>query len=372
VTPATRRPRRLRRLVFWAMALCLVGAVAYVPLQQRRQRREAARLERTRDALRERLARLLEADPRLAEAPRGGMLIGAPASFTGRLAHQLVGGLLEQTEIRLTNLKARKRGRVQVKTFVGKMEPGSYALDVTVNEVRGRLKAGEPEVHYEDDLARVKIPVTIREGRGQARIRFQWESTGLAGIACGDVDVTENVAGGVRPRSYPVEGDLQLTLENDVVTAAPRVRDLEIRLYVEPSKASWEAVERLVDGQGFRCRTALKLVDVPNALQGVLDRGLKVKIPGRIFRPVRLPAGFRDSVTLDSTTYRLVVEPRGLEAVQDILWYGADLSAEAHRPITEPPVRELPAASPVPLPTLMRTPLPDTPADRPTAALAPE
>ncbi len=360
MTPARRRPRRLRRLVFWAMALGLVAA-AYVPLQQRRQQREAARLERTRDALRVELARLLEDDPRLDEAPEGGVLIGAPASFTGRLAHQLVGGLLDQTEIRLANLKARKRGRVRVKTFVGKMQPGAYALDVTVIEVRGRLKAGAPEMHYEDDLARVKVPVTIREGRGRARIRFQWESTGLAGIACGDVDVTENVAARVRPRSYPVEGDLELSLENDVVTAVPHVPDLEIRLYVEPSKASWEAVERLVAGQGFRCRTALKLVDVPKALQGVLDRGLKVKIPGRIFRPVRLPAGFRDSVTLDATTYRLTVDPRGLEAARDILWYGADVTAEAHRPIAEPPVRELPAPSPVPLPPSTETPLSEEP-----------
>jgi hypothetical protein len=320
------KPRRLRRLVFWALFLGLVAGVVYVPLQQRRQSREVARLERIRNGLREELARLLKADPYLSEAPPGGALIGAPAPFSARLAHQLVGGLLEQTEIQLTNVKARKRGRVNVKSLFFEMTPGEYALDVRVTEIRGRLEAGEPQIHYADDRARVRIPVRIREGRGQARIRFQWDSKGLAGIACGDVDVTERVSGRVRPHSYPVEGELELSLVDDSVTATPRVSDLEIRLYVEPSKASWAAVDRLLAGQGLRCRTALKLVDVPKALQGVLDRGLKVKIPSRTFKPIRLPAAFRDSVTVEGTTYRLTVEPRGLEARQDILWYGADLA----------------------------------------------
>jgi hypothetical protein len=331
----TPKPRRFRRLLFWAILLGLAGAVAYMPIHQRWQRREGARLERVRGGLRDELARLLATDPRLAEAPPGGVLIGAPAPFTSRLAHQLVGGLLEHTEIHLTNLKVRKKGSVRVKTLFGKMTPGEYSLNVTVNEIQGRLGADEPDIHYEADRARIRVPAIIREGRGRATIRFQWESKGLAGLACGNVDVTQRVDGQVIRHTYPVEGALDLALEGDHVTATPRVPDVEIRLYVEPSKASWRAVDRLLESQGFRCRTALKLVDVPKALAGVLDRGLKVKIPSRIFKPVRLPAGFGESVTLYGTTYALDVAPRGLEAVQDILWYGADLTAEVHDPPAE-------------------------------------
>ena len=36
-------------------------------------------------------------------------------------------------------------------------------------------------------------------------------------------------------------------------------------------------------------------------------------------------------------------------AAQDVLWYGADLTAEAQGAEAEPAVRALPAASPVPL-----------------------
>jgi hypothetical protein len=347
----TKRPRRLRRVVFWAAVLGVVGAVVFLPLHQRRQRREAARLERVRNGLREDLGRLLAKDPRLARTPPGGVLIGAPALFTSRLAHRLVGGLLEHTEIHLTNLRAHKRGSVHVRTLLGQMTPGTYTLDVKVTELWGRLGAGEPEIHYENDRARIRVPATIREGEGQATIRLQWSSQGLAGLACGDVDVTEKVDGHVVPHTYPVEGALELALERDTVTATPRVPDLPIRLYVEPSKASWSAVDRLLDSQGLRCRAALNLVDVPKALHGVLERGLKVKIPSRIFKPVRLPAGFRDSVTLEGTTYALVVQPRGLEAVEDMLWYGADLTAEVATPSPEgPPVVDLPAPSPVPVP----------------------
>jgi hypothetical protein len=237
---------------------------------------------------------------------------------------------------------------VNVKTFLGGMNPGSYLLDVRVNEIRGRVNAGEPEIRYEDDLAHVSVPATVREGQGRATIRFKWESKGLAGLACGDVDVTQKVDGRVVPRTYPVEGAVQLSLEEDHVRGVPRFPDFHIRLYVKPSKASWRAVDRLLQSQGVRCRTALKLVDVPKALQGVLDKGFKVKIPSRKIRPFRLPAGFQDSVTLEGTTYALAIEPRGLEAVQDILWYGADLTAQVHP--EEPPVVELPATSPVPLP----------------------
>lgn len=343
------RPRRSRRLVLWALVLGLMAAVVYVPLQQRRQSRETARLERVRDGLRAELAQLLKADRHLSRAPPGGALIGAPAPFSARLAHQLVDGLLERTEIRLTNLEVRKRGRVNVKALLLKMTPGEYALDVRVTEIQGRLDADEPEIHYEDDRARLKIPVRIREGRGQARIRFQWESRGLAGIACGDIDVTERVSGRVWSHPYPVEGEIELSVVESTVIATPRVAELGIRLYVEPSKASWAAVDRLLASQGLGCRTALKLVDVPKALQEVLGRGLKVKIPGRTFTPLRLPAGFRDSVTMEGTTYRLKVEPRGLGASQDILWYGADLTAQVRGTEAGVPVRELPAARPVPL-----------------------
>jgi hypothetical protein len=352
VTPRSKKrepkKRRPRRLLFRIVLLGLVGAAVYVPLRQYWQRQEAARLERTRDELRGELARLLKEDPRLAEAPPGGVLIGAPARFTSRLVHQLADGLLQQTEIHLTNLRVRKQGRVNVKTFLGGMNPGSYLLDVRVNEIRGRVKAGEPEIRYEADLAHVSVPATVREGKGRATIRFKWESKGLAGLACGDVDVTEKVDGRVVPRTYPVEGAVELSLEEDHVRGVPRFPDFEIRLYVKASKASWRAVDRLLQSQGVRCRAALKLVDVPKALQGVLDKGFKVKIPSRKIRPFRLPAGFQDSVTLEGTTYALAVEPRGLEAVQDILWYGADLTARVH--LDEPPVVALPAASPVPLP----------------------
>jgi hypothetical protein len=373
MTPRSKKPPpKKRRFLFRLVLLGIVAAAVYVPFRQHRQRQEVARLEQVRAELRGELARVLGQDPRLAEAPPGGVLIGAPARFTSRLVHQLADGLFQQTEIHLSNLKVRKRGQVGVNTLFGRMTPGSYALNITVNEIRGKVKAGEPDIRYEDDLAHVTVPGTIREGRGRATIRFAWESKGLAGLACGDVDVTERIEGHVLPRTYPVEGAIRLSLEQDHVRAVPRVPDFHIRLYVQPSKASWRAVDRLLESQGLRCRTALKLVDVPKALQGLLDRGLKVKIPSRKLKPFRLPAGFRDTVTLGETTYALAVEPRGLEAVQDILWYGADLRAQAHERESTPEVLELPAPSPVPLPTEPPPSAVEAPEKEPTPAPASE
>jgi len=315
VSAAPKKPRRLRWFVFRMIFLALVAAAVYVPIRDYQQRQTAARLERIRDGLREELAQLLKNDPRLAGAPEGGVLIGAPAAFTARLAHQV----------------ASKRGTVRVKTFFGRMRPGDYGLDVRLHEVRGRLGAEEPEIRYDDDRALVKIPAAIREGEGRGTLRFEWHSKGLAGLACGDIDLTQKVSGRVVPHTYLVEGAIWLALEGGVVTAVPEFPNLEIRLYIEPSKASWDAVNKLLDSQGFRCRTALNLVDIPKAVKGLLAKGLKVKIPSRIFKPIRLPAGFHDSVTFGETSFALSLEPRGLEAVGDILWYSADLTAEARR-----------------------------------------
>lgn len=332
---------RLRRFAFRGLLLLLVAAAVYVPYRAHRQREASARLERERDALRTELAQLLRQDPRLAAAPPGGVLIGAPAAFTSRLVHQLADGLLQQTEIRLRDKRVRKKGTVRVKTFLGRMAPGAYALDVRLHEVKGRLGAGPPTIRYADDRALVSLPASIRQGEGRGTIRFQWESRGLAGLACGDVDVTQAVSGSVIPHDYQVEGWVELSLDGEVVRAVPRFPDLEIRVYVDPSKESWAAVDRLLDSQGFRCRTALKLVDVPRRLKNELAKGFKVKIPSRIFKPIGLPAGFHDSVTVAGRKVALGVEPRGLLAHEDILWYGADLEA-VH-------AVDLPAPSPLPL-----------------------
>ena len=239
MSKAPKKPRRLRRFVFRGILLLLGALAVYLPVRHYQQRQTAAQLEREREALREELTRLLADDPRLSGAPPGGVLIGAPAAFTSRLAHQVASGLLERTEIRLRNLRVRKRGTVRVKTFLGRMAPGNYGLDVRLHEINGQLGADEPEIRYEDDRALVKIPAAIRSGQGRATIRFDWQSRGLAGLACGDVDVTEKVSGRVRPRTYEVEGSVQLALEDEVVTATPRFPNLQIRVYVEPSVAGF-------------------------------------------------------------------------------------------------------------------------------------
>ena len=53
------KPRRLRRLLFRTVLLGLVGTAVFIPLHQRWQREEVARLERVRDELRGELARLI-------------------------------------------------------------------------------------------------------------------------------------------------------------------------------------------------------------------------------------------------------------------------------------------------------------------------
>ena len=93
-------------------------------------------LER-RDALQKRLGELIVAngEKSLAKAPRGGVMVGIPTSFTRSILEQVVTGLFSEMTLTLKNLKVHKEGQVRVKMLVAKKTVGKYVLDVAIHEV---------------------------------------------------------------------------------------------------------------------------------------------------------------------------------------------------------------------------------------------
>jgi len=269
----------------------------------------------------------------LADAPRGGVMIGLPTSLTASIIGQIVTGLFGETTLTLRNLKVHKEGEVRAKMLVRKRTLGTYVLDVQIHEVQGLLRPGAPEIAFAPGRVDLKLPVRLAEGHGKAQLRFRWDSKGVAANAvCGDLDVTRGVSGGVEPRDYVVTGSFAIAASGNAITLGPRFPDLAMRIFVDPSDEAWKVVDGVIEEQRKGCEIALNKVDLKEKLGGILGKGLNVKIPQKIFKPIRLPAGVSQSLEVQGIQLALDVKPTGLLVARDRVWYGADVAVTRKPP----------------------------------------
>jgi hypothetical protein len=286
-----------------------------------------------RDELQVRFSETIAAkgEKSLASAPRGGIMIGVPTSFTRSILEQVVTGLFGEVTLTLKNLKVHKAGEVKVKAVFGKRTVGKYILDVQIPQVRGILRPGKPEVVFTKDRVAVTLPVRLAEGGGNADIRLQWDSKGLAAnMICGDVDVTKSVTGGVIPQEYTVGGAFKIGSTGDAITLSPDFpKEIEVRLFVDPSEQAWKAVEEVVKERSGACQATLNKIDIKEILGNIVGRGFNVKIPQKLIKPVRLPAGVKQSLEIQGIKLALQLKPTGLLVSSDRIWYGADLAFES-------------------------------------------
>jgi hypothetical protein len=295
-------------------------------LEELRAQREVLRA-RVRDAV------IANGEKSLAAAPKAGVMLGIPTGLTRSIIGQVVTGLFGETTLTLRNLKVHKEGQVRAKMLVRKRTLGEYVLDVNIHEVQGLLKPGPPVLKFGRNNIDVTLPVELAEGKGEAELRFQWDSKGLAAnMVCGDVDVTRKVSGGVVPQQYELKGRFGITASGNLIVLRPHFPDLAVRIFVDPSEQAWGVVDGVVQERAKGCEMALTKVDVKEKLGGILGRGFNVKIPQKILKPVRLPAGVSQSLEVQGVRLALDVKPTGLLVAADRLWYGADVSLSAQRP----------------------------------------
>jgi len=272
----------------------------------------------------------------LANAPRGGLMIGLPTSLTASIVEQVVTGLFGETTLTLKNLKVHKEGAVRARMLIAKRVIGEYVLDVHIHQVQGLLRPGKPVLTFGPGRVDVTLPVRLAEGKGTADLRFKWDSKGAAAnVVCGDADVTRAVTGGVVPEDYELKGSFLIRASADSITLTPRFPDLAVRILVDPSDQAWGVVDGVVKEQRAGCEIALNKVDIKEKLGAILGRGFNVKIPQKILKPVQMPAGVSQSLDVQGIQLALDVKPSGLLVANDRLWYGADLavhSGHAARP----------------------------------------
>ena len=331
----------MKRYLGFAFAFLLLAALGLVVYRERTAPpppptdAEFAALEAERDALQNRFREsVVKAGERsLTRAPKAGVMIGLPTGFAKSIVEQIVTGLFGETTLTLRNLKVHKEGDVKAKLLFRKKQVGEFVLDLLIQETQGVLKPGKPELSFGDNRIGVDLPVSLAEGGGRAQIRFQWDSKGLAANAvCGDADVTRDVHGSVIPENYRVTGAFGIRADGNAITLTPDFGEVTIRLFVDPSEEAWKVVDGVVAEQRALCRKALETIDIKAILGKILGRGFNVKLPKKLFKPVRLPAGVSQSLDVQGIRLDLTVQPTGMLVSDDRLWYGAELHARRRSP----------------------------------------
>jgi len=313
--------------------LVLLGAplIAALPACGRRdaatpdQRRAAiAALEKERDELRERIDALLVHDEHLDGMPSTGVRFGIPTSLARTLVERVITGFVDQVTLELRNLKVHKAGRVRKVVTLGE-----YVLDVRIDEVRGRLRTGSPEIVFGGDQVSVALPIRIASGTGNAVIDFKWDGKNVAGAVCGDMEISQTVAGSVRPDTYPVEGSLVLSASAHEILASPRFPRIRVNLKVQPSAESWAAVQKILDEKEGLCGFVLDKVDIPGVLEGLIGRGFGVRLPTEKLKPMAVPVGIEPTMTIRGRVVAVGVTVSSLAITEHMIWLGADVDVTA-------------------------------------------
>jgi hypothetical protein len=320
-------------LVLLVLALAGAGLLAWLrlrrpPLAPPPTLSRLAELRAERDALQGRVrdAVLARGEKSMLDAPKGGLMVGIPTSFTASVVEQVVTGLFGETTLTLRNLKVHKEGDVKAKMLIRKKRLGAYVLDVNIHEVQGVLRPGKPTLRFGRNRIDIDLPVQLAEGSGNAELKFKWDSKAMAAkVACGDVDVTREVHGGVIPEDYHVSGHFGIASAGPAIVLSPQFPDLAVRIYVDPSEQAWAIVDEVVKARRKGCEIALNKVDIKEKLGGILGRGFNVKIPQKIFKPIRLPAGVSQSLEVQGIQLALQVKPTGVLVSNNRIWYGADV-----------------------------------------------
>ncbi len=304
-------------------------------------------LQKERDSLRERMNELMVKDPRIPGMPDSPVRVGVPTTLARDLIQRVVAGFVDQVTLELKNLKVKKHGQVKKVVTLGE-----YDLNVLITRVSGRLKTGKPEVTFGGNKVTLALPVTIASGSGKATIHFKWDGKSVAGATCGDLEVTREVTGGVRPDTYPLSGGLSLTATAKEILAQPRFPLIKVNLKVSPSAESWQAVDKILAGKEGVCGYVVDKVNVRGILERLVNKGFNVRLPTEKIKPMAVPVGIEPTMQVRGKPVALGIKLGRLAITEQMIWLGADVSvttgAEAAAKIAaaKAPVERAPAPKP--------------------------
>ncbi len=324
-----------RATAFALLGLGLLAAAAVVATRVLADRGaepvDVAQLQREHEALAARLEAAVRDDPTARRVLDAGadVAIAVRSEFLAELAAEVAHQYLDEVRLDLASLEANADGDVRAKGFLGELRVGQWQVAVTVEALRGRLVAGHPELGFRDGRVDVRVPVEVRPSAGTVVLHFKWDTKGVANLVCRDFETRLVLDGRVLAQRHVLAGELRLA-QGDAA-AVPVFEQREVPLRLDLSPESWGSVEEALRSQDSlgRCGMLLKPEKVLAELRGLAGKGIDVRLPAALFRPVSLPASLAREVMLGSRTLELSVESGGLSVSRELVWSTASVAAKA-------------------------------------------
>lgn len=340
----------MRRLALLVALVGATSAAAYVALRPRRDvaghERRMAAARRAHEALSRQLDPFLDRDPvvRQALATKGQVVLGMHRALVERLVAEVGQRYLHEVQLDLRlDKEVTADGEIEVGTPFGRVKAGRWTAVVTIERVSGTLVTSDPRVALgPGEAVGFQADLAVRNGRGQAKVRFRWNARRMAGLVCRDFTVERTLHGTLAPLSYPLAGEFRLERGDETVVATPRFPRRKIHIRPSLTRESWTAVALALDEQDrvLRCGLALDPEQVRGKLEALLAKGFDVQLPASLFRAVELPAAVVHEAQVEGRSVTVGAEATDLRIDPDAVWFGADVSSELE------PVSASPAGSP--------------------------
>ena len=204
---------------------------------------------------------------------------------------------------------------------------GEFVVNVDVDEVVGRLRPRRPNISFTNNRIGLSLPVEVADGHGNATIHFVWNGKNIADVTCGDMDITQKVAGDVVPARYVVSGTMALRVDGNHLVATPRFPLTKVRIRITPTKESWKAIDAILAEKHGVCGWVLDKVDVPSILKRVVEeKGFNVTLPLSKVKAFRIPAGVSDSLSVKDRMIAVDAKTNLIRIEPDAILYSADVT----------------------------------------------
>lgn len=287
-------------------------------------RREVTALRAEHERLRQTLASAKRRDDLLDEQPAGDVSVALPNEFVAGVVIDIVTGWFDKVDVHLRDIRLRKSGTVRARMgLLGRRTVGDYSLGLHLHDVQGRLAPEPPVLTFGGDAVGVALPVQLVGGTGRGTMALTWDSRGLAGPVCGDLAANHVIEGTVVPQHYMARGRLRLSANGGGITVTPEFPGLAMRLRVQPSRRSVQALEDLLRSKGPLCDVATAQGNVERRVLDLVGRGFLVRIPQHFFRAVRLPISVFDDLSLLEQQVRITVRPNSARSTPKAVWLSA-------------------------------------------------
>jgi hypothetical protein len=315
------------------VSLCLALALAGC---KPRPTNDVGALTRERDRLIEEKNRLkddVRAETRLVVVPppevtdEVAVVAAIPNAILEHVLNHALTDVANGLSLQVENARFDVDSSVKVNLKIAKVTLGDFELEILLQEAKGVIAAGEPKVSVGEGKIALVAPLKIVQGQGSARLRFIWSGHGLVRRLCGDLDVTRDLTGTLKPVPFVFRGGALLGVENQRFVVKPAIPSQKFQLAVEPSEASWEVFRKLIREQKGVCGAALQKAQVENKIRELLAEGVPVTVNLERLKPIDIPVAVSHQLRVQDKTVQISATPELLEIEDPYTWFGTKFAA---------------------------------------------